>query len=305
MNKSLSIITILIAISVCPALGCEICGCANNNFQIGILPTFSKGFMGVRYSTSQFTSTMRTDVTQYSHDYFKTAELWGGYNFNKLQVMAFLPYVLSRKESDDGTMISNGLGDLMVLVNYRILSNASLNEKETTTIRNDIYVGGGIKLPTGVNRVDTENPEFNIGDFNSQAGTGSVDYLMNLTHNIMWNKSGVVTNAAYRINTANLQDYRFGNRVYINSAYYYTFTKSETKIKPNLGFNYQSNAINYFQGSEVENSNGYNFNGTVGLNVLRNKIGVNTMAFIPLAQNMYDGQTTMKSRILVGLTYSF
>lgn len=121
----------------------------------------------------------------------------------------------------------------------------------------------------------------------------------------MWNKSGVVTNAAYRVNTANQQSYKFGNRAYINTSYYYTFTLSGLKLKPNAGFNFQSNAINTFDGSEVADSNGYNVNSTIGLNALRNKIGINAMAFVPIAQNMYDGQTKLQSRMIVGLTYSF
>ena len=219
--------------------------------------------------------------------------------------MAFMPYVFSRKKSDDGTTISNGVGDLLVLVNYKVFTSSALVNNEKTTLRNDIYVGGGIKLPTGANSVDTSNPDFNIGDFNSQAGTGSVDYILNLTHNLAWNKSGIVTNVAYRFNTANKQDYRFGNRSYINLAYYYTLTAGETKIKPNVGVSYQSNAINKFKGAEVDGSNGYNFNSTVGVNVLHKKVGVNAMASIPVAQNMYDGQTKLQSRIVLGVTYSF
>ncbi|HEY8934677.1 MAG TPA: hypothetical protein VIM65_05630 [Cyclobacteriaceae bacterium] len=305
MKKSFLLTILFIVILATSSLACEICGCSNNNFQIGILPTFSKGFMGFRYTTSRFSSHLKTDASEYSHDYYQTMELWGGYNFKKIQVMAFMPYVFSRKKSDDGTTISNGAGDLLLLVNYKVFSSSSLSKNEKTTFRNDIYLGGGVKLPTGVNRVDTTDPDFNIGDFNSQAGTGSVDYIFNVTHNLMWNRSGVVTNAAYRFNTANKQDYKFGNRAYVNMAYYYTFTTGDTKIKPNVGFNYQSNAINKFEGSEVEDSNGYNFNSTVGVNVLRKKIGVNAMASIPVAQNMYDGQTKLQSRILVGVTYSF
>lgn len=287
------------------AHACEICGCGNNNFQIGILPTFSKGFFGLRYTTSSFNSTMRDDVTQYSHDYYKTTEIWGGVNFNRFQVMAFVPYFSSRKVSDDGTTASSGLGDAMLLVNYKVFSTASLSTSERITTRNELYFGGGVKLPTGVSQVDTTNPDFNIGDFNSQAGTGSVDYLANVTHNLMINKGGLVTNFAYRINSANSQSYRFGNRVYLNTSFYHTFSVASLKIKPNAGINFQSNAINKFNGSEVENTNGYNMSSTIGLNVLQGKVGVNALAFFPLAQSMYDGQTKLQSRVILGLTYSF
>jgi hypothetical protein len=38
---------------------------------------------------------------------------------------------------------------------------------------------------------------------------------------------------------------------------------------------------------------------------LRNKVGMNAMAFIPMFQNMYDGQTKLQSRLIVGRTYAF
>jgi hypothetical protein len=304
MKKQCLLLIILTILIVINAQACEICGCGNSNFQIGMLPAFNKGFMGFRYSASRFSSHVKDEPSEFSRDNFQTLELWGGYNFKKLQVMAFVPYVLSKKKSDDGVTTSNGMGDLMILINYKILSATLLGRNDNTTIRHELYLGGGIKLPTGLNQVNTNDPEFNIGDFNSQAGTGSLDYIVNATHNFMWNNNGIVTNVAYRINTANAQDYKFGNRTYVNSVYYYTFTKAETKLKPNAGFNYQSNAINKFQKKEIADSNGYNFNATLGLNIVRNKIGFNAMTFIPIAQNNYDGQTKLKSRFLVGVTFS-
>ncbi|CAN5431362.1 hypothetical protein BH09BAC3_BH09BAC3_07020 [soil metagenome] len=107
------------------------------------------------------------------------------------------------------------------------------------------------------------------------------------------------------MNTANQQDYRFGNRTYLNMAYYYSLTFSNVKFKPSVGVNYQSNSINTFQGVDVESSNGYIFSGILGVNFLYKKMGFNAMAFLPVSQNMYDGQTQLKSRALFGLTYSF
>jgi hypothetical protein len=303
-NTHILIGVILLFLVTTSSSACEICGCSNSNFQIGLLPAFNKGFFGYRYSYSRFSSSVRNEPSEFSRDYYQTMELWGGYNVKRFQFMAFVPYVFSRKVSDDGETKTNGLGDVMFLVNYKILGSTTMSKNESTTIRHEVYFGGGIKLPTGVNKIDPLDPDFNIGDFNSQAGTGSVDYMINMTYNLLWNNSGIVTNGAYRINTPNSQDYRFGNRSYLNVAYFYTFTASGTKVKPNVGLNYQHNSINRFQGEEVENSNGYALNSTIGVNILRKKIGFNAMTFIPVSQNSYDGQTKLKSRFLVGVTFS-
>lgn len=305
MKKILSLLILISLFSFKKSHACEICGCANNNFQIGLLPNFSKGFFGLRYSHLRYNSQIKGDASEFSHDYYQGIEFWGGLNLKKIQVMTFLPYIISRKESDDGISHSQGIGDLMVLINYKILGSTSLTKSENKTVRHELFFGAGIKLPTGVNSVNPADPDFNIGDFNSQAGTGSVDYLFNTTYNFMWNKSGLVTNLAYRINSANNQNYKFGNRIYLSSSYYYTITKSKIKIKPNIGVNYQSNAVNTYNGTQIESSNGYNLSIPLGVNVLQNKFGINAMTFVPVYQNYFDGQTKLKSRILLGLTYSF
>jgi hypothetical protein len=286
------------------AHACEICGCGHSNFQIGLLPTFNKGFVGYRYSYSRFNSSVKHEPSEFSHDYYQTMELWGGYSHKKIQMMAFLPYVFSKKISDDGQTQNNGLGDLMILINYKIFSFNHLTKNEKTTVLHELYLGGGAKLPTGRSKINVSDPEFNIGDFNSQAGTGSVDYMLNATYNFLWNNNGIVTNVAYRINTSNNDDYKFGNRTYLSSAYFYTFTKEKSKLRPNVGINYQSNSVNKFQDLKVEDSNGYNLNATVGINIIRKKIGFNAMTFIPMTQDNYDGQTKLKSRFLVGVTFS-
>jgi hypothetical protein len=303
MKKIFTIIIIALLLAS-KTWACEICGCGHSSFQIGLLPTFNKGFLGLRYSYSRFTSRMRNEPSQFSNDYYQSMELWGGYNYKKLQTMVFLPYIMSTKRSDDGVAYSNGIGDAMILLNYKIFDVTRLSKNESTTMKNQLYAGGGIKLPTGVSRVNVNDPEFNIGDFNSQAGTGSVDYMVNATHNLMFNNSGVISNVAYRINTANSDHYRFGNRTYLSSMYYYTITKKTMRIKPSAGVNYQTNRVNKFNGERVADSQGYNFNATLGINLLYKKFGVNAMGFIPVAQNNYDGQTQLKTKFLVGVTFS-
>ncbi len=287
------------------ALACEICGCGNNNFQIGILPYFSKGFAGVRYTYSQYHSQMKDNPSQFSHDYFHSTELWGGIQLNKWQLMAFVPYIQSSKVGDDATMNSSGIGDVSLLANHLFTSTTWLSKNERTTFRNEIWAGGGVKLPTGNVNVDQLNPDFNVGDFNSQPGTGSVDYLMNLTHNLTFNNSGIVSNFTYRVNTSNAQGFKYGNRFYASAIYFHTFGKSELKIRPNAGASLQSNAANYFNANIVDGSNGYILSAVAGVNLVHGKWGMMLQGFAPLSQNTNSGQTNLQGKAVVGLTYSF
>ncbi len=121
-----------------------------------------KAFISVRYNYSHF----KTDSSsQYSRDYFHTTELWGGYNFGKLQVMAFVPYLSIHKFGDDGSVNSSGLGDTTVLGNYQVFSITKMGTETKSSITNTLWLGGGIKFPTGQSTVDVADLEFTVGDF--------------------------------------------------------------------------------------------------------------------------------------------
>lgn len=286
------------------SFACEICGCANNNFQIGLLPNFRKYFFGLRYSSARYNSHLANDPTQFSRDHYKSIELWGGYQFKDVQVMAFLPYLRSTKISDDGNVESSGLGDAVLMANYKTWSKMSMNESMTRTLKNELWLGGGVKLPTGVSHIDVTQPDFNIGDFNSQPGTGSIDYLLNATHNFLWNNSGIVTNSTYRLNTVNSQNYHFGNRIYLSSSFFQTFTIQKVKIRPMVGLSYLQNSTNTYSGSKIYGSEGYSISSLAGVNLIFGKMGVTANTYLPISQEMYNGQTKLQSRTTLGLTFS-
>jgi hypothetical protein len=253
----------------------------------------------------RFSSYMHDDHSEFSHDHYQSMELWGGYNWKKTQIIAFAPYVFSSKQTDDGQITSNGMGDVMIVGTYRIFSSSSLSKDETVTKAHQLSAGFGIKLPTGASDLDPNVADFVPGDFNSQPGTGSVDFMLLATHNVQWNSSGIVTSIAYRLNTTNSDDFRFGNRTYVSSAWFYSFYLKNLGIKPNIGVAYQSNSENKFANEAIEGSNGYILQGTSGINILYDKVGFNTTYFLPVFQQLNNGQTKLSSRIVIGLTYSF
>lgn len=282
------------AISACPY-----CGCGNSNFQIGVLPNFTKAFIGVRYSYSHF----QTDsASQFSRDYFHTTELWGGYTAGRFQVMAFVPYLSIHKRSDDGVINSTGLGDVLLLVNYQLLRTPKDSARAT---QHSLWVGGGIKLKTGQSAVDINNPDFTIGDFSGTPGTGSTDYVVNANYMLTGARHGWVTNIAYRINTQNSQQYRYGNKFYLTSSYFYSLTAGAFTLRPLVGVNLLMNHANSFQGSEIPDSQGYILSGQFGVNVQRGKVGLLVNESLPLAQEIFKGLTQFKSRASIALTFSF
>src|SRR5205085_8587881 len=119
---------------------------------------------------------LANDPTQFSNDYYKTIELWSGINLGKkIQLLAFAPYHINKQFTDDGIKTQNGLGDISVLVNYDLFHAKKSSAKHV--IEQQLWIGGGIKLPTGKNNVDVNDPLVNQGDVNSQMGTGRKDIL--------------------------------------------------------------------------------------------------------------------------------
>jgi len=283
-------------------LACPYCGCGNSNFQIGILPTFSKAFVSMRYSYSHFNT---DSSSQYSRDYFHMMELWGGYNFGKIQVMAFIPYLSIHKLGDDGTVNSRGLGDITVLANYQVFSKTKMGNETKSSITNTLWLGGGIKLPTGKSTVDVSDFEFTVGDFSGTPGTGSTDYIINATHNLIIGNNGIVTNFAYRINTVNPQQFQYGNRIYFSAAYFRSLSVETLVIRPTLGLNLVVNEANRYLGQEVDGSNGYLLSGMMGVNLQKGKVGLLLNSSLPVSQDFYHGLTQFKERESVALTYSF
>lgn len=300
--KNLLVLLFIFIASVSTAFACPYCGCGNSNFQIGVLPTFSNAFFGVRYSYSRF----KTDSSsQFSRDYFHTTEIWGGYKIGRWQAIAFIPYLDIHKTSDDGVVKKSGLGDITFLLNYQLLSNRRDTIGGRSSLVHTLLVGGGIKAKTGQSLVDLKDPDFSIGDFTHTPGTGSTDYLINVTDNLLIGDNGIVTNVAYKINTINSQQYRLGNRLYVNVAYFHSINLGAYVFRPSVGINFVGNRSNIYQSQPIPWSAGYVVSGMAGLNVQRGKVGLLLNAFLPISQNLFKGLTTFRERESVALTYSF
>jgi len=303
MKKSV-LIFILFTISSTASFTCEICGCGVGNFYMGLLPNFKTRFVGVRYSFLNYHTALAKDPGQYSNDYYKTTELWSGWNIgNRWQVLAFVPYRSNKKVSDDGTKTMNGLGDISLLANYKLLHTRKM-KASNKTVEQQLWVGAGIKMATGAYHVDLADPDANIGDANSQAGTGSTDVLLNTIYQLTVQKIGFNTSVNYKLNTANTDHYRFGNRLTINSLAFYRIRFAGIAVSPNAGVLYENSAGNYYQNEKVDQTGGYLLNASLGAEINFNKItmGVNTQ--LPISQNFAEGQTVSKSRGVLHISFA-
>ena len=302
MKKYLFII-VLIAFTI-SSNACEICGCGVGNFYMGVLPNFKKGFIGARYQYNNYHTVIASDATQYSNDYFKTIELWGGINLGKKwQLLGFVPYNFNKQNSDDGATNNIGLGDITLMGNYKLLNNFSSSKSKF--FEQSLLIGGGIKLPTGKFDADLSDPTMVAAStINTQIGSGSVDFFLNGMYNVKWNKFGINSSVIYKINTTNGSSVRYGNKATINATTFYNIGSDELVLSPTVGLSYENLAANFHNNAAIEDTGGNALMATTGLQIKLNKISVGAVFNTPLSQNFSDNQTNIKSKGTLQFTFA-
>jgi hypothetical protein len=285
-----------------PANACEICGCGVGNHFIGLLPQFNHHFLGVRYRVSSFRTVLKDDPSQFSKDFYQTVELWGGWNIGKRwQLLAFVPYNIVHQDSDEGITNRTGLGDASLLVNYKLLNKISGTGNK---IAQQLWIGGGVKLPIGKFSVDQTDPDL-AAIANSQVGSGSTDFILNANYSLRISQLGISSNLSYKINTANKDDYKFGNRFSANSFVFYTLPAGKSVFMPNVGVLYEQAASNDLQAVKVNLTGGHLLMASAGTEISLNKITFGISVQAPVAQNFAEGQTKTKLKGMMHVTFAF
>src|SRR5436853_5214828 len=132
-------LSIIVTFIFSAGFACPICGCGVGGFYVGLLPTYKGQFIGIRYYYSHYETRLKDDPSQYSHDYYRTAELYGGISLGrKWQLLGFVPYHINYQNTDDGAVRNNGLGDISLLLNHLVLQTSHLNTKKHSSFRQEL-----------------------------------------------------------------------------------------------------------------------------------------------------------------------
>lgn len=301
---STSIIVFMIAAS---ASACDICGCGAGNNYIGILPDFYKHIFGVRYRYNSLHSHIGVNgAPTYltTRESYKIAELWGGWTFsNKWRLMLTLPYSANEKINQAGTAGKSGLGDITVAGYRQVLNKKNTVLKDKLFVQS-LWVGGGVKLPTGeYNPVDKNNTNQNTNLF--QLGTASTDFIMAAMYDARLMDAGINFSSQYKINTGNKYNYRYGNKLNLATQVYYKFRLNKLTIAPNAGLLYETSSKDSDAGMTVDLSGGRLLSGGFGVETNFNKIAIGANWQTPLSQNLGEGFINANNRMMLHLAFAF
>ncbi len=302
------LILIALALFINEASACEICGCSGNGYHLGILPQFKKHFIGVRntyrvFNSQHLISEQLHILGNRSVEYYNTTELWGRYQAGKkTQLFLLVPYnhFVQHEEGKPSQKVQ-GLGDISLLANHILLNK---NAGKMGKLQQTWQAGAGLKLPTG--KYDSNNSDDLNANMN--AGTGSVDVLLNTIYTLRYDHLGLNLDMGYRINTENTDAFRYGNRLTGGARVFYWKNIGRAmkwSVLPNIGILYDRAAKDH-HGEEKQNfSGGAITNLVAGTEIYSGKWALGASWFHPLKQNLSKGLVTMKSQITVNLAYVF
>lgn len=182
-------------------------------------------------------------------------DLRGTYYFSKPKLYAtlILPLINNKRYFNDAYQFGFfEIGDPIIMVKREVFN--SLNKRDSSKLTQKLNLGAGIKLPFGSNKVKINNSTLNE---DIQPGSGSIDYIMSLDYLIKYNSIGITANMNYKINSANNENYTFGNSLNGQlNLFYYQKIKS-TVLVPSIG--------NYMEYAGKDKQNNSYLNNTGGI----------------------------------------
>jgi hypothetical protein len=297
---------IILLMAVCifitkPLSACDICGCSSGNYFIGPFPQFNKHFVGMRYSFRNYNSVLKSDNSQFSKDHYQTAELLFGTRIcKKWQLLLFVPYSVNRSVTDDGIKQNQGLGDVTLMGSYNLFDKLKMLS-DTEVVQQQLWIGGGVKLPTGKFSVDSNDI---ISSANNQPGTGSFDFLALATYTLRIKNWGLSSNATYKINQS-ASNFKFGDRFAASAFASRSFYLGKVTLSPNAGLLFENLAANKLNNETIKETGGYTLLTAAGLETRFNRFAIGGNIQIPLVSDLSGGQTIVKVRGMLQMSYVF
>lgn len=309
-------IALLISILICSTMhACDICGCQLSGLSFGMLAGTRTHYLGIRHTQASFNASIKYDSDllqdEFSEDTFTRTELLGRYMLStKLQMHAIIPYIDNDMNGSVQNLQFDGIGDPSILLFYDVFTKSKSDQAQimappTSNINHTLLVGGGLKFPLGkFDRFDRGE----VVNRNFQVGTGSFDFMISSNYTISMKRWGFNTEASYKINTRNSDDYLFGNQLNASGYLFYTILIKNGVVSPFAGVLYETADRHKDDDILQFNTGGNATLGTFGIQANWKSLSINGLIQSPFEQNYNSDDISnieTAHRFSIGILYHF
>lgn len=266
------------------AMSCDVCGAAVGPGTMGLLPNNQYHFVGIRNRFSKYHSfhklVLSNDHLRSSQHFFQSSIEGRWQAFNDLDFYGTIPYVYNWQNFNGTTIQEQGIGDLSLQSNYRIIN------KKDSILGHQLRIGIGVKLPTG-NYSRTALKTSNLFP-----GTGSVDGIFSSAYVFSKATWGILQENTFILKSTNLVKYKYGNSFSTMSAVFLKRKKGEnTVFIPHLGINYLWSGTDQIDGINIsqQSNGGHLISLEAGIRIMYQKWMLSARYNQSILQRLSDG----------------
>ncbi|MEM0997326.1 MAG: hypothetical protein AAGN35_09620 [Bacteroidota bacterium] len=214
----------------------------------------------------------------------------------KWNLQASIPVTANHERWPDGSKRGAGLSDVTLILNRGLVVQDNFNRSGR------IFVGAGVKLPTGWR---FRNVNDRISFFDIQGTTESLDFVFQTETSFRFGNNGFLGNAIYRVNTSNANGLRFGNFFNLTVNYFRKFDLPGIgmRVMPFVGTYVEAFSGRYRNGEREYATGGEFLFANLGVNAFVGRFAFRPQIQIPVTQRLNDRQ--LKSRAIANLNIDF
>ncbi|WP_426490914.1 hypothetical protein [Hymenobacter sp. 102] len=265
-------------------------------FPAGSRPFFSTPLSHV---DDDFRHSHKGDASDY--EIFRVMELRGKFFLSKrVELNAFLPYVMNSARANGATLNLAGVGDVTVFAGYHLLRNI-----ETAGVQSRLIVGGGAKLPTG--NYQRRNAEGRRYPALNQPGTGTTDGFVYANYIGSYRNLGLSLNSSYRRASRNALAESLAPSITTFANLFYRVplgSGNQWQLYPSAQFFYEKTKGETFEGRRTGEHAMNNALLGPGLDVYYKNFSLNTSFQLPVYTATTDHPASA-GRMVVAVGYSF
>ncbi|MDN4165416.1 hypothetical protein QWY31_07880 [Cytophagales bacterium LB-30] len=285
------ILLALLSLSVYNTYGCNACGCGVSAGYVGGGHQ-SGTYAGIAYAYRAFHTRPSSGAS--SQESFQRMDLKVGWQWNKWsQVRVNIPYMYTQQSTGEEQIMNSGLGDVSTMLFF------SLTSLLNSELPYSIYLGGGVKMPTGEYLAIQNGLWLNP---NLQVGRGSWDFPLYASLERNWDAINLALDLGYTINGENRLNYRFGNQLQSTLRVYKNLSQNSLSKIIDVGGFVEHYGYNREKGTEIFETQGSLMGGQGGFSLESERFRLGAFAKFPIWQSLFQGQVQSKPAVQINLS---